>query len=444
MKNSLMAIAGVLTLTFGISETYANEIKGKVTVEDPAVISVIDFKGMQWPTHVNHLDSTFLIVPESKGPEIMTFFVTYKDPATGEKRQTYTPILVGASEAPIVIDVRKEGKGALFTTEDPNQNAFISFTDFIVENMNASASEKNPEEIKNKVDQEIAGLRAGVTDKLVSDYLELWGLSTKLIVDRLNHPRGPRQPNMNGGQRPEFPMPIDSLIQNKALKYFPEFVNVVTRNTAKGANLSERVTNLRQNLPEGDLRDYIETRLIVQYLNSNKGKLPAEEMIAQIDEVAKDRPERKEWVKSIKDYKPYLNRGVDAPEDILLSADGTEIKLADFKGKYLFIDFWASWCTYCVKEIPALEKIKNEFADSDIRFIGISLDENTDAWKTAMEKYGLEEDQFIVTSPEFASKLGLSAIPRYIIYDKEGKMLYPEAPRPRQYEQLTELLKSLS
>ena len=60
-----------------------------------------------------------------------------------------------------------------------------------------------------------------------------------------------------------------------------------------------------------------------------------------------------------------------------------------------------------------------------------------------MEKNGLEENQFIVSSPEFAEKLGLSSIPRYMIYDPEGNMLYPEAPRPHQYDKLVELLRSL-
>ena len=443
MKNTFLALLTLTAATFGITDAQAAVIKGKVTVDDPSVIAVIDFKGRHWTTHVNHLDSTYLIQPELGAPEIMTLFLTFPDPETGEKRQTYSPIYVEENSEPLVINIEKNGSSPIFYSDSKNEKAFFDFTEFLIDYMRNPQQGENVNIALDDIGNKINELKENVDNPLVAGYLELWGKSSQAMVERLSTPRGQR---MAPGQRPnrQPPFTLEELVNNPATKYFPEFVNMVTRQAVKGNTLTESIASLKENVPEGELRDYLETRLIVQYINNKKGKMPAEELIAQIDEVAKDMPEYDKWVKSIKDYRPFLNRGEKAPDDILIAADGTEIRLSDLKGKYVFIDFWASWCTYCVKEIPALEKIKEEFADSDIQFIGISLDDNVEAWKEAMKKHGLNENQYIVSSKELASKLGLSSIPRYMIYDRESKMLYPEAPRPRQYDKLTDLLKSLS
>ena len=290
---------------------------------------------------------------------------------------------------------------------------------------------------------EISILKTKTSNPLVSDYLDLWGESTRVSSERLLHIRKVKDPRERKKNMPGSKLSADQLISNSATKYFPEFVNIVIHEKAKGKSLEEKFENIQANLPEGDLKEHIQTKIISDYIAANKAKMDPDLLVAQLDAVAKENPEYDNWVGTVRGFRSYLKRGDSAPEDVLFSSDGTEFKISDFKGKYLFIDFWASWCVYCIKEMPDLEKIKQEFADSDIQFIGISLDDNQENWKKAMEKYDLKENQFIVSSPDFAEKLGLSSIPRYIIYDREGRMLYPDTPRPRQYQQLSDLLKSL-
>lgn len=442
MKKILFPLMLMFGCFFGPAKSHATEITGKVSLENPMVITVVDFKGRMFPTHVNHLDSTFHIKLDIENPEIMTFFLTYKD-ETGEKRQIYSPILVKEGNAVIKIDIKETNGLPMMTSEDPNQSVFLDFTDFLVENLRGKSGndEKNlPEKIKIKIDE----LKSLAENPLVVDYLDLWGESSVHSTEMLIHLRSDLDKETKRRTMPRYKIEAEDLINNKATKYFPEFVNVVAKKYGDGHLLTDKIFNLQQNLPKGELLDYITTRLIVEYINANKTKIETEELISQVTTVGSGYPEYESWLNTIKGYKSYLNRGDEAPDDILLGVDGQEYRISDFKGKYLFIDFWASWCTYCIKEFPALEKIKDEFEGSEIQFIGISLDEESDNWKKALSKYNLDQSQYLVSSNELAEKLGLQAIPRYIIYDKEGKMLYPDAPRPRDTEKLIELLKSLS
>ncbi|RZK73373.1 MAG: TlpA family protein disulfide reductase, partial [Pedobacter sp.] len=64
--------------------------------------------------------------------------------------------------------------------------------------------------------------------------------------------------------------------------------------------------------------------------------------------------------------------------------DGNPVKLSDFKGKYVMIDFWASWCMPCRQENPNLVKAYNAFKDKNFTVLGISLDKDPVAWKKAI------------------------------------------------------------
>ncbi|MCW3788814.1 TlpA disulfide reductase family protein [Plebeiibacterium sediminum] len=118
--------------------------------------------------------------------------------------------------------------------------------------------------------------------------------------------------------------------------------------------------------------------------------------------------------------------GKEAPEFTQNDAEGNPVALSSFKGKYLLVDFWASWCGPCRGENPNVVKLYADYKDKGFDILGISLDQKKDAWLKA-----IEEDQLAWNhvsdlkgwGNEVAKLYGVSSIPHTILLDKEGKII---------------------
>ncbi len=120
--------------------------------------------------------------------------------------------------------------------------------------------------------------------------------------------------------------------------------------------------------------------------------------------------------------------------------------LENNKGKWLYIDFWASWCTPCRKTMPESNKLKKELNKENIEFIYLSLNDKKENWKKAVELYGISSSQnyFIENGnvSQVIEDLGVKTIPHYLIYNPNGKLVNGFANRPGQgaKEQLKKLI----
>lgn len=122
--------------------------------------------------------------------------------------------------------------------------------------------------------------------------------------------------------------------------------------------------------------------------------------------------------------------------------------LAANVGKVVFVDFWASWCAPCMSEMPASKKLRDEYRGKEVVFIYLAFNDKEENWKNALDRAELSDLQhvYLVTNPRtssFAEKLKLKTIPRYLIYDKDGRLVNADAPRPGSKEIRTELNKYL-
>ena len=126
---------------------------------------------------------------------------------------------------------------------------------------------------------------------------------------------------------------------------------------------------------------------------------------------------------------------------------GGKSSLKDFRGSYVFIDVWATWCGPCKYEMPFIGKVEKQFHDKNIKFVSISVDRLKDEtkWRNMIKAQGLSGIQLLADkeiASSFIAGYYIQAIPRFIILDKEGKIVNSDAPRPSEPE-LTELLNSL-
>ncbi|WP_299055911.1 TlpA disulfide reductase family protein [uncultured Polaribacter sp.] len=127
--------------------------------------------------------------------------------------------------------------------------------------------------------------------------------------------------------------------------------------------------------------------------------------------------------------------------------------LDSFKGKFVYIDVWATWCGPCIREIPSLKKLEKEYHSKNIVFISISTDEarrNGGSWEAAEKKWRgfVKEKQMTGVQLwagedfSFQQAYQINAIPRFILIDPQGNIVEANAPRPSD-PQLKTLFTSL-
>lgn len=143
-----------------------------------------------------------------------------------------------------------------------------------------------------------------------------------------------------------------------------------------------------------------------------------------------------------------LSEGKPSPEFTnYKNYDGGTTSLADFKGKYVYIDVWATWCGPCIGEIPALQKVEKQYHGKNIEFVSVSIDKVSDfeKWKTMVTDKELKGVQVFADNDwnsSFVKDYQIQGIPRFILIDPKGNIVRQNAPRPsspRLIELFTEL-----
>lgn len=127
--------------------------------------------------------------------------------------------------------------------------------------------------------------------------------------------------------------------------------------------------------------------------------------------------------------------GKPSPEFDYENHKGGKTKLADLKGKYVYIDLWATWCAPCRAEIPYLQKIEEKYHGKNIEFVSISIDKlkDNEKWKKFVTDKNLGGVQLFADKDwesEFVTKYGVTGIPRFILIDPKGNVVNADASRP--------------
>lgn len=127
--------------------------------------------------------------------------------------------------------------------------------------------------------------------------------------------------------------------------------------------------------------------------------------------------------------------GQPCPDFSFADNTGKTVTLADLKGKFVYIDMWATWCGPCKGEMPSLLELEKRFEGKDILFVSLSIDKNKDIelWKQTIEKMGLGGIQLHLGENWDWLKIFMPAsmsVPRFVLLDREGKFIDANMTRP--------------
>ena len=118
--------------------------------------------------------------------------------------------------------------------------------------------------------------------------------------------------------------------------------------------------------------------------------------------------------------------GKTVPELTMPDPNGNDISISSFRGKYLLIDFWASWCGPCRMENPNVVKAYNEFKGKNFTILGVSLDKDKDSWKKAISQDHLAWSQMSdlkYWNSQAVETFGFQGIPFNVLVDPSGKVI---------------------
>lgn len=107
--------------------------------------------------------------------------------------------------------------------------------------------------------------------------------------------------------------------------------------------------------------------------------------------------------------------------------------LKKYKGQVVYLDFWASWCGPCKKEMPYSQELKKKYAGDDVAFVYFSTDKNGSSWKNMIDNLEISGFHYRASPDvkmEIVERFNLQYIPRYILINKDGKVADANAKRP--------------
>ena len=195
--------------------------------------------------------------------------------------------------------------------------------------------------------------------------------------------------------------------------------------------MNKRIELLVKYFQNPVIREDVVHSYIMTYLENTEGA-DLKSLKAQYDKYVTS-PKHLEEFKSTSEMWARLQDGqkIVSSDAVYYDAKGNAFKFEDLKGKYVYVDVWASWCGPCKAEIPFLKKLEKACEGKNIAFVGISLDARRSDWLRILEKEKLEGIQ-VLGGPEaqIAKDYKIEGIPRFLLLDREGRLINGNMTRP--------------
>ncbi len=386
-----------------------------------------DYRGM---TEMSRVDENTYAVSIVASPQGFYNLISIK-----ENVQFLSPLYVPLSDTLAVFEAKlKDGKYICFTNDADNR-ALSAFNISIMEANHKLWEEKPTDKeirkmygsyerwIKNAVPK-------GKISEEVKEYMNIWAyVSLDQFISSL-----PRALNVSPKEVPlkaKDVLPLaKNVLDSEYTQLFRGVSAIIMRSVSREASLAEKMEWIHSNYKTESLCKTLENFVINNYISKYDYSRNFEAGLKNLEEVLDKYGISKDYAEKFRKKKMTV-RGASFPADVVLKdIEGNIVNFDKFRGKYVYVDIWASWCGPCCKEVPYLQKLEKELQNEDVVFVSLSVDTGEAPWKKKMEALDMHGNQLIDASKNFCNLMGINGIPFFLIYDKEGKLYKYNAPRP--------------
>ncbi len=193
----------------------------------------------------------------------------------------------------------------------------------------------------------------------------------------------------------------------------------------------EQLNFLTEHFKTPVILEDITQELVMQYIEMTEGR-PLRDIESFYKRNVKREVYQQELAQAQKMWLKYAEgTQIMSSDHKYMDIDGKMVALEDLKGKYVYIDVWATWCGPCKAELPYLKKLEEKFEGKNIYFVSISIDANKAAWIKMVQNDQLGGIQLHGgNKAQIVKDYAIKGIPRFILLDKEGKVISKEMTRP--------------
>lgn len=232
-----------------------------------------------------------------------------------------------------------------------------------------------------------------------------------------------------------------SVLDTPMAASFPTAPQIILGSLPNGT-LEERLAALDSTYKTAEIKNRVKELLVSSFLDSFDYANDFESGESRLKAVIEQYSLPEKYLAAFRGRRATI-AGTPFPASVnLVDRDGNKVDFNSFRGKYVYVDLWASWCGPCCKEVPYLQQLEKDFENSDVVFVSISIDSTKAPWLKKMDQLNMHGNQLWNSDGELPKLLNIRGIPHFIIYDREGKLLNYDAPRPSS-EQTRTLLQSL-
>lgn len=180
------------------------------------------------------------------------------------------------------------------------------------------------------------------------------------------------------------------------------------------------------------IKDFLLSEIIYRHIWENNGLAGAEYLLSVFRRECSD-PSKLAYIEELVAHWSKLLPGKPAPDFKVIAENGDTIRLSDFKGSYLYITVWATWCVPCKGELPYINLLEKEYAGKNLRFMTVAIDGavDRDRWKNFLVKNKYVGIHTVADETnKFNENYMIISVPRFILISPGGKIINSNAPRP--------------